>query len=96
LHRESSADVHFRSHATASKIGWINTAEEHANVYNLEVEDDHSYNAGGFFVHNCHPNCRSEILPLMPLNPKHKKLIDNESMWRQNNSPVPLIKGWNE
>jgi SPP1 gp7 family putative phage head morphogenesis protein len=42
-----------------------------------------------------HPNCRSEILPLMPLNPKHKKLIDDESMWRENNSPVPLIKGWN-
>lgn len=43
-----------------------------------------------------HYNCRSEMLPLTPFNPKHKKLIDNKRLARRNNSPKPLLKGWNE
>lgn len=42
-----------------------------------------------------HWNCRSELLPLTPANPKHKKLIDDKSRWRENNSPHPLPPGWN-
>jgi SPP1 gp7 family putative phage head morphogenesis protein len=45
-----------------------------------------------------HWNCRSEMVPLTPLNPVHKKLIDNKSMWRENSRRKfePLPKGWNE
>lgn len=64
-------------------------------VYNLEVEDDHTYFCGGFLVHNCHWNCRSEILPLLPKNPRHLQLIRNESLWRENRRPAPLLPGWN-
>lgn len=42
----------------------------------------------------CHWNCRSELLPLTPDNPRHKKLIENRSLWRRNNSPEPLPQGW--
>lgn len=42
----------------------------------------------------CHYNCRSEILPLDPDNPKHKRLIDDKTMSRDNNSPTPLPKGF--
>lgn len=41
-----------------------------------------------------HWNCRSELLPLTPLNPVHKKLIDNKSKWRRNNACEPLPPGW--
>lgn len=41
-----------------------------------------------------HWNCRSEILPLTPLNPNHKRLIDDKSKARRNRSPEPLPKGW--
>jgi SPP1 gp7 family putative phage head morphogenesis protein len=44
----------------------------------------------------CHWNCRSEILPLTPQNPKHKKIIDDKSRWRRNHSPEPLPHGWNK
>ncbi len=43
-----------------------------------------------------HYNCRSEMLPLTPFNPVHKKLIDNKKLARRNNRPEPLLKGWNE
>jgi SPP1 gp7 family putative phage head morphogenesis protein len=41
-----------------------------------------------------HWNCRSEILPLTPLNPRHRQLIADESRSRRNRSPEPLPKGW--
>lgn len=42
--------------------------------------------------------CRSEMVPLSVLNPVHKKLIDNRSLWRENSRRKfePLPKGWNE
>lgn len=45
-----------------------------------------------------HWNCRSEMVPLTPLNPVHKKLIDNRAAWRENSRRKfePLPKGWNE
>lgn len=43
-----------------------------------------------------HFSCRSEMLPLSPFNPKHKRLIDNKSLARRNNSPKPLMKNWNK
>lgn len=44
----------------------------------------------------CHWNCRSEVLPLTPLNPRHKKLIDDDSLKRRNHSPEPLPPSWNK
>lgn len=41
-----------------------------------------------------HWNCRSEIVPLTPYNPKHKKLIENKSLRRENNKCEPLPPGW--
>lgn len=43
-----------------------------------------------------HWNCRSEILPLTPLNQNHKALIDDSSKLRRNHTCEPLPKGWNE
>lgn len=43
-----------------------------------------------------HWNCRSEILPLTPLNQKHKALIYDPSKLRLNHTCEPLPKGWNE
>jgi SPP1 gp7 family putative phage head morphogenesis protein len=42
-----------------------------------------------------HWNCRSEILPLSPLNPAHLVLINDLSRRRENNSPTKLPKEWN-
>lgn len=42
----------------------------------------------------CHPNCRSEYLPLNRLNPAHLRLIQNESIQRYNHTCYPLLKGW--
>lgn len=41
-----------------------------------------------------HWNCRSQILPLSPSNPKHLKLIEDQKRLRENNSPKPLPRGW--
>lgn len=43
----------------------------------------------------CHWNCRSEILPLSPLNPRHLRLIKDPSLQRANRRPAPLPPGWN-
>lgn len=42
-----------------------------------------------------HYNCRSELLPLSPFNPNHKKLIDDQSRRRENRRPARLLPGWN-
>lgn len=44
----------------------------------------------------CHWNCRSELLPLTKQNPRHKALIDNDTLRRRNHSPEPLPPGWNK
>lgn len=41
-----------------------------------------------------HWNCRSEMVPLTPFNPRHRKLIEDEKMHRRNNVCHPLPKGW--
>lgn len=42
----------------------------------------------------CHPNCRSEILPLTKDNASHLRLINNESIQRRNVECYPLLPGW--
>lgn len=42
----------------------------------------------------CHPNCRSEILPLTPDNASHLRLISDESIARRNVACYPLLPGW--
>lgn len=42
----------------------------------------------------CHWNCRSEMLPLSPANPRHLRLIENMSLRAENNKLVPLPPGW--
>lgn len=42
-----------------------------------------------------HWNCRSEVVALSPLNPKHKTMIDDRSKMRINKSCTPLPTGWN-
>jgi SPP1 gp7 family putative phage head morphogenesis protein len=42
----------------------------------------------------CHWNCRSEMVPLSPYNPRHLRLIQDESLWRRNNVCHPLPPGW--
>lgn len=44
----------------------------------------------------CHWNCRSEILPLTPFNPSHRRMIDDESIQRRNHKCYPLPPGWNK
>lgn len=42
----------------------------------------------------CHWNCRSEMVPLTPFNPRHRKLIADESVQRRNHKCAPLPEGW--
>lgn len=42
----------------------------------------------------CHWNCRSEMVPLTPFNPRHKKLIEDYSKHRRQNNCHPLPEGW--
>ena len=41
-----------------------------------------------------HWNCRSDILPLSPFNPVHRRLINDRSKARENRKPAPLPPGW--
>ena len=41
-----------------------------------------------------HWNCRSEILPLTPLNPRQLALIENPSLKAENRTLYPLPPGW--
>lgn len=90
--RKPGSNDKFPTQLTSSKTYFRKTPKE---VFNLDIEQDHTYVAGGYLVHNCHWNCRSEILPLTHLNPKHKALIDKEVLRRRNHSPEPLPPGWN-
>jgi len=41
-----------------------------------------------------HWNCRSELLPLTPQNPRHRRLIKSQTRRRNNNNAEPLPKEW--
>ena len=43
-----------------------------------------------------HWNCRSEMVPLVQQNPRHKKLIEDSSKHRRSHQCYPLPKGWNK
>jgi SPP1 gp7 family putative phage head morphogenesis protein len=89
--RKFTSDGSERAYNIAQKIGWYKSSKI---VFNLEVEKDHTYIAGGYLVHNCHWNCRSEIVPLSILNPEHAKLIHKASIQRANRKPEPLPVNW--
>lgn len=40
--------------------------------------------------------CRSEMVPLSPLNPRHLVMIEDKSKQRRNHKCTPLPKGWNQ
>lgn len=42
----------------------------------------------------CHWSCRSEMVPLTPYNPRHRKLIEDMRKHRRNNQCHPLPEGW--
>lgn len=42
----------------------------------------------------CHWNCRSEILPLTPQNPQHRRLIEDKGIKAENRRLEPLPPGW--
>lgn len=42
----------------------------------------------------CHWNCRSEMVPLSPYNPRHAKLIADQSLNRRQHTCHPLPEGW--
>lgn len=42
----------------------------------------------------CHWHCRSEVVPLTPLNPYHRRLIEDSSRAASNMDFVPLPVGW--
>ena len=42
----------------------------------------------------CHPNCRSEYLPLNNLNPTHLKFINDPKIQRRAHTCFPLLRGW--
>lgn len=57
------------------------------------------YTKGSYYIMKerppCHWNCRSEFLPLSPLNPSHRKIIADMSRHRENRRPAELPPGWN-
>lgn len=64
-----------------------------------KTRDGLVYKKGSVYLEHeqppCHWNCRSEIIPLSPLNPRHKAMIEDESKDRENRRPEPLPAGWN-
>lgn len=55
-------------------------------VYNLEVEDDHTYVANGMLVHNC-ISCWSQHGSVHPVN----EILDDHHRGRC--VPVPIVRG---
>jgi intein/homing endonuclease len=56
-------------------------------VYNFEVEEDHSYVAGGLVVHNC------DIFPSSELKIAHKKWIGKPLCLDHKSSSVDMVRG---
>lgn len=56
------------------------------------------YRKGSEMIRKEHPafhwNCRTEFLPLTPLNPNHLRLIQDKSIQRENVLCHPLPAGW--
>lgn len=104
-YRKSSINDKQGPSNTSCKIRWKTSAgndkgtqtqeKQIVEVWNIEVEEDHTFFAGGYLVHNCHWNCRSEILPLTRQNPRHLKLIEDPARQRRNHKCKPLPPEWN-
>ena len=58
-------------------------------VYNLEVEDDHTYVANGFIVHNC-MSCIAKHGQVFPLEEEQR------DHWNGRCSQIPVTKSWEE
>jgi hypothetical protein len=69
------------------EIETINITEFEGKVYNFEVEEDHSYVAGGLVVHNC------DIFPSSELKIAHKKWIGKPLCLDHKSSSVDMVRG---
>jgi SPP1 gp7 family putative phage head morphogenesis protein len=81
----------------------INDVEYEDYVYDVTLKDNHTLltRRNGRIVWGS--NCRSEVTPLVPFNPRHKALIDDPERQRKNKKigkskgqVWPLPEGWNE
>lgn len=66
-----------------SKIEKIEPSKHNGLVYNIEVEEDHSYITHGFVVHNCQPSASKDIY------------FDRESLDRmERKTPIKVSNGF--
>jgi SPP1 gp7 family putative phage head morphogenesis protein len=77
-------------HWSSPTIDSIVELQQGECLYNLSVEEDESYLANDVVV----SNCRSVISPLLSINARHQKWIEDESRLYSNRKLVPLPKGW--
>lgn len=64
-----------------------------------KTRDGLVYKKGSVYLEHeqppCHWNCRSEIIPLSPLNSRHQAMINDRTRDRETHRPEPLPSGWN-
>lgn len=77
-------------HFHASIVSSVTIQNQSLPVFNFEVEDDHSYIANGFAVHNC-PSCVSMHGTVFPLDAEGP--LDHQS---GRCTAAPITKTWRE
>ena len=93
---KSSGHEQCRSHTFASlrlAEAKVWTQKGGFEVFNLEVEEDETYVAGGYVVHNCHYNCRSDLIPLED-TPSNRRMLADPNRDPTKRKVVPLPPGW--
>jgi len=76
----------------ASNIKILSRVVKDCTVYNLDVEEDHSYIANGFVVHNC-PQCMALDQKVYPLGEPHPQPPAHVQC---RCTIVPVLKSWRE
>ena len=86
-HKQDEAPLSFEPPFSLEEIVEIEELDYDGYVYDIEVEDDHSFVANNIIAHNC-------ICTLVPIHEKPEEFVQKLKRWKENPGNEPNIEMW--
>ena len=86
-HKQDDAPLSFEPPFSLEEIVEIEELDYDGYVYDIEVEDDHSFIANNIIAHNC-------ICTLVPIHENPEKFVERLKKWRDDPSSDQELEKW--
>lgn len=86
-HKQDEAPLSLEPPFSLEEIVEVEEFDYAGYVYDIEVEDDHSFVANNIIAHNC-------ICTLVPIHEESEKFVERLKKWRDDPASDPVLEKW--